>query len=117
MLRPLSFTPMKSIAQQEEVNKAGRVEHAAPAQDPPPALERERVGPITKLLWAVLVLAMAGIIAVKVFEPRRRELPVLYHAASFTLTDQSSRPFRDADLRGKAYICDFVFTTCGSVCP
>src|SRR5437588_6215827 len=76
--------------------------------------QRNGVGPITKILWAVLVLAMAGIIAVKVFEPRKRELPVLYRAASFNLTDQNARPFRDADLRGNAYICDFVFTTCGS---
>jgi protein SCO1/2 len=93
-------------------------EQAAPASADRAKLEQpERVGPITRILWAVLVLTMAGIIALKIFEPHRRELPVLYHAASFSLIDQNGRPFRDADLRDNTYICDFVFTTCGSVCP
>jgi protein SCO1/2 len=72
---------------------------------------------LTRILWAALVLAMATVIAFKIFEPRRLELPVLYQGATFALLDQNAAAFSNANLRGKPYICDFVFTTCGSVCP
>jgi protein SCO1/2 len=41
----------------------------------------------------------------------------LFHTPAFVLTDQDGKSFSDVDLRGKAYICDFIFTTCGSACP
>jgi protein SCO1/2 len=36
---------------------------------------------------------------------------------NFTLTDQGSRPFEFASLRGKVAIVTFAYTTCPDVCP
>jgi len=84
---------------------------------PPESKDLPRIGPVTKMIWGALVLAMAAIVVIKIVEPRPRPLPVLYHAASYALTDENGQPFDDSNLRGKAYVCDFIFTTCGSVCP
>jgi protein SCO1 len=35
----------------------------------------------------------------------------------FTLTERSGQPLGLADLRGKAWIADFIFTRCGGTCP
>lgn len=53
--------------------------------------------------------------------------PVLVHSASrptidfelpeFQLVDQRGRPFTRADLLGKVWITDFIFTSCPTVCP
>jgi protein SCO1/2 len=41
----------------------------------------------------------------------RMELP------AFTLTDQRGQPFGSADLKGRVWVADFVFTSCPTVCP
>lgn len=38
-------------------------------------------------------------------------------APGFELTDQSGRPFRLEDLRGRAVLIDFIFTNCPGPCP
>ena len=40
-----------------------------------------------------------------------------FELPDFVLLDQDNRPFKKADLAGKAWVVDFVFTTCPSVCP
>lgn len=87
------------------------------ASSQPESQDVPRIGPVTKTIWGLLVLAIATIVVIKIVEPRPRPLPVLYHAASYSLIDENNQPFGDANLRGKAYVCDFIFTTCGSVCP
>ncbi|MDB5292189.1 MAG: photosynthetic protein synthase [Phycisphaerales bacterium] len=67
-------------------------------------------------LWVILVLVMVGVIAGR-FAPSHAEIPVLYPAPTFALTDQNAQPLGNVQLRGKPYICDFVFTTCGGICP
>lgn len=44
-------------------------------------------------------------------------LPVLFNAPDFRLTEASERPLRLADLRGQVWVANFMFTTCGSICP
>jgi protein SCO1/2 len=44
-------------------------------------------------------------------------LPELGEVGEFSLTDQSGAAFTAASLRGKIYVVDFFFTSCGSVCP
>src|SRR5688500_7566379 len=79
-------------------------------------------------LWAVLVLAMAGVVVGKFVLPRFAHkpaaaaaaapaLPVLYPAAEFALTNQEAKPFSSKDLRGRPYVAAFIFTRCGGVCP
>ena len=71
---------------------------------------------LTTTLWMVLALVFVGVVVGKLV-PRHAQMPVLFAAPRFALTDQDARPFSAADLRGKPYICDFIFTTCGSSCP
>jgi protein SCO1/2 len=46
-------------------------------------------------------------------ERRQVRIPI----ENFTLTDQGSRPFKFASLRGKVVIVAFAYTTCPDVCP
>ena len=41
-------------------------------------------------------------------------MKALFHTPAFALTDQDGKAFSYSDLRGKPYICDFIFTTCGT---
>jgi protein SCO1/2 len=75
---------------------------------------------ITICLWLVLFLVVLGVTVAKMMPmlpPRHAEMPVLFEASRFALVDQDGKDFAATDLRGKAYICDFIFTTCGSACP
>ncbi len=45
------------------------------------------------------------------------QLPVIYQLPSYQLKNQFNKPFGSADLKGKAYIASFFFTSCPSVCP
>ena len=42
--------------------------------------------------------------------------PVLFTLPVFTLEDQNGRPFGSADLAGKVWVVDFIFTRCPGVC-
>lgn len=44
-------------------------------------------------------------------------LPVLYPAPEFELIDSSGETFSSADLRGKVWAADFIFTSCRGPCP
>lgn len=43
--------------------------------------------------------------------------PPLLELPAYKLTDQRGHGFGAAELRGKVYIADFVFTSCPTVCP
>jgi protein SCO1 len=89
---------------------------------------------ITTSLWGITVLMMVFIVAAGVqLKKRARDsadvvaalppvpgstgLPILFDAPTFSLVDQNSHPFSSADLKGKPWISQFVFTTCQSICP
>ncbi|MBO9129334.1 SCO family protein [Bacillus sp. 165] len=40
-----------------------------------------------------------------------------WNVKSYTYTDQDGKAFGSADLKGKVYIANFIFTTCETVCP
>ena len=44
-------------------------------------------------------------------------LPVYYKVPEFTLTNEFKKPFGSADLKGKFYIANFMFTSCPTSCP
>ncbi len=71
---------------------------------------------ITIVLWSMVALVMIGV-GVGKFIPRHADIPVFFHAPAFSLLDQEGRPLASTDLSGSPYICDFIFTTCGSACP
>lgn len=75
-------------------------------------------------LWAILVLVLAGAFfawaltwrtgpANIVSEP----LPIGREAPDFSLTERSGKVVTKADLLGKVWIADFVFTRCSGPCP
>jgi len=45
------------------------------------------------------------------------QLPVIRAVPEFSLTDQEGRTVTNADLRGKIWIADFIFTRCAGPCP
>lgn len=36
---------------------------------------------------------------------------------TFSFTDQNNKPFGSKDLKGKVYVAEYFFTTCGTICP
>jgi protein SCO1/2 len=86
-------------------------------------------------LWAVAGLTVGGVAAGvwwyravqrgspenpnwhSVNEPDPHRLDPMYDAPPFTLTDQDGKPFGNAQLHGKVWVADFVFTTCTGLCP
>jgi len=48
---------------------------------------------------------------------RAPDLPKLYPLPGFSLTDQTDKTVTLADLKGKVWIADFIFTNCGGTCP
>ncbi len=90
---------------------------------------------LTTSLWAITVLLMIVIVAagwqlkqaardsastvavVQPETPTSGALPTLFDAPAFQLIDQQGKKFSNADLRGKPWISQFIFTTCQSICP
>ena len=48
---------------------------------------------------------------------RPARLPVLGSIQDFKLTGIDHNPVTLADLKGKVWVADFIFTTCGGICP
>lgn len=72
-------------------------------------------------LWApmalgVILLAVWGI---RVFQlrPSPRFLKPVMTAPDFSFTAQEGNPFSSADLKGKVWVADFIFTRCAGTCP
>ncbi len=45
------------------------------------------------------------------------ELPVMWEAPAFSLTNQEGKAFSSEDLKGEPYIADFIYTSCPGQCP
>lgn len=43
--------------------------------------------------------------------------PILFELPRFALVERSGRAFGLEDLGGRVTVADFIFTTCGSICP
>src|SRR5215470_14199076 len=48
---------------------------------------------------------------------REPELTKYYPLPDFSLTDQADKTVTLADLKGKVWVADFIFTNCGGTCP
>ena len=84
-------------------------------------------------LWlaAIPVVALCALLGAKLFgdgdaargpvlrpaDPSPGTTPVPYDAPAFALADQDGKPVSKAALRGKIWIADFIFTSCGNTCP
>jgi protein SCO1/2 len=73
-------------------------------------------GRVLGLVGAILVAA--GAVAVVAARARpAREPPRLGSLPDFRLVERSGRPLSLADLRGRPWVADFIFTQCGGACP
>lgn len=82
--------------------------------------ERRKLDKST-LLWVLLGVVIVGIAGINLwamFDKRpgtsgdeHQLLP------DFTLTNQQGKPFGSADLGGKIWVADFIFTHCLTICP
>ena len=76
-----------------------------------------------KPLRMVLVLGLAFLTVVVVRAaltgPRAAatSMPTLGRVADFVLTERDGRAVSGADLAGRVWVADFIFTRCGSICP
>jgi protein SCO1/2 len=67
----------------------------------------------TCVLGAILALPLVR----KAVGPSGPPLPLLGSVPAFHFTDQHGAPFGPETLRGKAWVADFIFTRCPTVCP
>lgn len=119
------------IARQTEdppvVNRQG--ESTDPTAPPPGVRPDISVG---RGFWLLIFLSMAVVGGFAYLQFRRvddartqrgivgaseRHLPVIGPVPDFTLTDRTGRTVKLADLKGKIWVADFIFTTCGGPCP
>ncbi len=92
---------------------------AAASTDKPSGFEARFAALVGKpWFWLLLVVA---IMAVSIGRAVTRELPkppsLKLPLAAFTLKNQRGQPVTLADMRGKVWVADFVFTSCPTVCP
>jgi protein SCO1/2 len=89
---------------------------AAPSPRPPDGSPTVRV-----LLWALLGLALVAAIGAGLWTRLAPEPPppleVIAEAPEFTLTAATGEAFSTADLAGRPYVVDFIFTRCVAACP
>ncbi len=66
---------------------------------------------------AFAIVAVGSTAAVAMLRSRTVELPRWGEVPAFALTDAAGQPFGTAQLDGRVWIADFIFTSCPSVCP
>lgn len=75
-----------------------------------------RIALVSFTLVALLGLAAAGL-GLYLRKGRVEAPPLLGAVPAFSLTERSGRTITRADLDGKTWVADFIFTRCGGICP
>jgi protein SCO1/2 len=72
----------------------------------------------TAVLWGMRFRLRSSLREVRNPTPQAsRALPVYFQVSDFTLTNQNNQPVSVADLKGKVWVADIVFTRCTGPCP
>ena len=69
------------------------------------------------LVVAVIAFGVASTAAIAMLRARTVELPRYGEVPAFALHDSAGQPFGTAQLDGRVWVVDFIFTTCPEVCP
>lgn len=84
------------------------------------SLEPKRL-PLTAWIVAFLVIAFLITGAASIFRHAERKssdpLPILANVPDFHFTTQDGKTLNRADLLGKVWVADFIFTRCAGPCP
>lgn len=79
---------------------------------------------IKPIVWVIAFIAVAALIglayvSLKNTRPAMPSAPLekLARVPEFTLTDQTGNAFGSADLKGKIWVANFIFTRCKGPCP
>lgn len=71
--------------------------------------------------WWVWVLLIAFFFSYPIYRSVNRilpaELPIITQLPTFQLTNENGKSYGTADLNGRVYMANFVFTRCPTVCP
>lgn len=82
---------------------------------------RSGIKPIVWVIAFVAVAALIGLayVSLKNTRPAMPSAPLekLARVPEFTLTDQTGNAFGSADLKGKIWVANFIFTRCKGPCP
>ena len=72
-------------------------------------------------IWGALGAVVTAVVAAGVWSLIDRQpdsdLPVLAEVPAFALTERSGRSVTEAELQGRPWVADFIFTQCSGVCP
>ena len=69
------------------------------------------------LLVALAIVAVGSTAAIAMLRTRAVELPRWGEVPAFALEDAAGQPFGTAQLDGRVWVADFMFTSCPSICP
>ncbi len=69
------------------------------------------------LLWFGILIFGIFLSFLLIKGGERPSIPILGSAPDFTLYDTSAEEFSAEELAGKTWVVNFMFTTCGSICP
>jgi protein SCO1 len=73
------------------------------------------------ILWALFGITLLAIPVLAALRARAHgmthELPRYTQVPAFSLTDQTGRAFNSAELSGRVWVADFIYTSCSMVCP
>ena len=78
---------------------------------------------LSRTIWigvGLLIVILSVSFVLSQLQPRKgsaSKLPVLGQVADFALTNQAGQRVTLADLRGKAWVADIIFTRCAGPCP
>jgi protein SCO1/2 len=67
-------------------------------------------------MFGILLLAVPVGVSLRA-RAQKQELPRLGQVPAFSLTDQTGRNFTSAELMGRVWVADFVYTSCSTACP
>lgn len=65
----------------------------------------------------IVILCLSFVLSRLKPSSRASQLPVISQVADFALTNQDGRVLTLADLRGKVWVADIIFTRCAGPCP
>ena len=74
---------------------------------------------LKKIILVCAVILTAFVIGLAIIGQKafRQPLPVLGQVSDFILIDTDAKEFSLDKLKGNVFVVDFIFTTCGGICP